>query len=379
MSRADVVIVGGGVVGLSIAYQLAREDVRSVVFDRNDLGHSASWAGAGIIAPGGDRPARTSIGLLRDRSAELFPQWARALREETGIDNGYRPCGGVDVAATEDEERVLRAEAGRWREAGIACERLMPNDFDRVEPALARDLRVAYFLPDRAQVRNPRHLRALIAALTKRGTDLHLGEPVIGFDVDGDRVQAVETSAGRFACGQVVVAAGPWTEGLLSPLGLNIATPPVRGQIALLRSPRPILKRIVEHRERYLVPRDDGRVLVGSTEEDAGFQNQTTTLAVSGLLVEALRLCPGLAEAEVERAWAGLRPGSPDSRPYIGTAPGWDNLIVASGHRRAGLQLSPATAEVVADLVVGRPPRVDLDPFRLGREPAMRVDDLFRS
>jgi glycine oxidase len=379
MSRPEVAIVGGGVVGLSIAYELAKEGVLSVVFDRDAPGRAASWAGAGIIAPAGERPPRDPMGALRFHSATLFQEWSEVLLAETGIDNGYRRSGGVDVAATDGEELALRAVAGRWREAGIACERLAPAEFDRVEPCLARDLRVAYFLPDRAQVRNPRHLRALIEALEGRGVDVRAGEAVVGFEIDGVRVRGVRTRDEIVPCERVVVSAGPWTEGLLAPLGLPIVTPPVRGQIVLLRSRKSPLRRIVEHGSRYLVPRDDGRILVGSTEENVGFDNHTTTSAVRDLLDEALRLCPSLADAEVERAWAGLRPGSFDTRPYIGTAPGLEGLYVASGHRRAGLQLSPATAEVMADLVLGRSPRIDLDPFRLDREPALMTEALFRS
>src|SRR5207302_1775874 len=141
----------------------------------------------------------------------------------------------------------------------------------------------------------------------------------------------------------------------------------------------PFLSRIVERGRNYLVPRDDGRILVGSTEEDAGFDTRPTPVAVRDLLDEALRLCPVLAGAEVERSWAGLRPGSIDTRPYLGLAPGYQNLVVATGHKRAGLQLSPATAEVIADLVLGRPPRIDLSSFRIDRPPSDQVDNAFRS
>src|SRR6185369_15330392 len=159
-------------------------------------------------------------------------------------------------------------------------------------------------------------------------------------------------------CGCVVVAAGAWTAGLLGGLGLRVSTPPVKGQIVLLRTEPPLLRRIVEHGTNYLVPRDDGRVLIGSTEEDAGFDTRPTPTAVRDLIDEALRLCPGLAAADVERAWAGLRPGSLDARAYLGFAPGFRNLIVAAGHKRSGLQLAPGTAQVIADLVVGRQPRI---------------------
>ncbi len=284
----------------------------------------------------------------------LYPEWSERLLAETGIDNGYRRTGGVDVAWTQAEEDELKTSAGRWRAEKIVYERMSPGDFARVEPALNPALRVAYFLPDRAQIRNPRHLKALVEACDGRCVDLRPGSEALGFDSSGGRVSAVRTEAGSIPCGQVVVAAGAWSSGLLAGLGVRVETPPIKGQIVLLRSDRPLLRRIVEHGKNYLVPRDDGRVLVGATEEEAGFDTRTTPEALRDLLDVARSLCPSLAGAEVERSWAGLRPGSVDSKPYLGFAPGYSNVIVATGHKRAGLQLAPASAEVIADLVLGR-------------------------
>jgi glycine oxidase len=375
----DVVIVGGGVVGLAIAYALAREGLCPKVLDRRELGREASWAGAGLIPPDADGSAETPNLGLRSWSAGLYPAWSAGLLEETGIDVGYRRTGGVDVAFTDQEDQALRAAAGRWRVAGIACERLAPVDVKRIEPELNPDVTAVYFLPDRAQVRNPRLLRALIAAIDQRGGRLEPWRGVTGFEVQRGRVTTVRTTTGDLACGTLVMAAGAWSGPLLEPIGVCAPTPPVKGQIVLLRSARPLLKRIVEHAKNYLVPRDDGRILVGATEENAGFDTRTTASGVRELLDHAVRLCPILGQAEVEAAWAGLRPGSLDARPYICRAPGLDNVIVATGHKRAGLQLAPATALLVADLVLGRPPRLDLGPFRLDRPPDPAADELFRS
>ena len=379
MKSRDVVVVGGGVIGLSIAYCLAREGVPTTVLDRGELGKAASWAGAGMIPPHVERLKTNPTIDLRSWSAMLYPEWSRALLEETGIDNGYRRTGGVDVAATLDEDNELKTSAGRWRNEKIVYERLGPGDFGRVEPALNPDLRVAYYLPDRAQIRNPRHLKALASSLGGRGVDLRPGSAVVGFESKAGRVTAVRTEGGPIPCGMAVVASGAWSSGVLARLGVRVETPPLKGQIVLLKADRPLLRRIVEHGKNYLVPRDDGRVLVGATEEEAGFDTRTTPEALRDLLAEAHHLCPILGGAEVERSWAGLRPGSVDSKPYLGFAPGLTNVIVATGHKRAGLQLAPATAEVIADLVMGRTPRVDLTPFRLDREPGEPADPTFRS
>ena len=376
---SDVVIVGGGVIGLSIAYRLGAEGVAATLLDRREIGREASWAGAGLIPANTERLRTSPTVELRSWSAVLFPEWSAALREETGIDNGYRRTGGVDVAFSPDEEHELKATAGRWRTEGIVFERLAEADFHRVEPALGPGLRAAYFLPDRAQVRNPWHLRALALAAARRGALLRPGQAALGFETAGGRLTAVKTTGGRLPCGVLVIAAGAWSGGLLDGLGVSAPTPPVKGQIVLLKGDRPLLRRIVEHGPRYLVPREDGRVLVGATQEDAGFDTRATPQGVRDLLDEALRLCPVLAEAEVEKAWAALRPGSIDTRPYIGLVPGLSNVIVATGHKRAGLQLAPATAEVVTDLVLGRPPQIDLSGYRIGREPVAAEGEAFRS
>lgn len=379
MEAPGVVIVGGGVIGLSAAYALAREGVRSVVLDRRELGREASWAGAGIIAPGAELPTDDPAVALRTLSTRMHAEWAEALREETGLDNGFRRCGGLDVAWTSGEEAELAKNEAAWTAEGIAFERLGPGEIAGTEPDLNQEIRCAWSIPGRAQLRNPRHLRALAFACERRGVVLRPGVPAEGFRGRGGRVTAVETPLGAIACERVVIAAGPWSGPLLAMLGAEVATPPVKGEIVLLRCERPVLGRIVEWGRNYLVPREDGRVLVGATEEEVGFDTRSTPGAIHGLLGLALRLCPALGGAEVERAWAGLRPGSPDGQPLIGRPPGAENVVVAAGHRRAGLQLSTGTAALIADLVLGRPPRIDPGPFRLDRTAAEVRPGPFRS
>jgi glycine oxidase len=218
-----------------------------------------------------------------------------------------------------------------------------------------------------------------MAAISRRGGQLKPFHGVEGFEIQRGRINGVRTTAGNLPCGTVIMAAGSWSGPLLGPIGVRAPTPPLKGQIVLLRGERPLVGRIIEHGKNYLVPRDDGRILVGATEEDVGFDTRPTALGARDLLDLALRLCPVLNQAEVEATWAGLRPGSVDTKPYIAKATELENLIVATGHKRAGLQLAPATAELVADLVLGRPPRLDLEPFRVDRDPDPTVDEVFRS
>jgi glycine oxidase len=373
-SSPDVLIAGGGVIGLTAAYTLAKVGATVTVLDRQEFGREASWAGAGIIPPGSLEGAATAYDRLRAMSAMMFPGLSGELRDRTGLDNGFRGTGGLEFDDPEDPPDVPG-----WTAEGIPWERLEAEEARAFEPALTASTGPAYYLPGMAQVRNPRHLRALEVALVGLNVTLRPGCPVFAWERDGERVAAAVTADGRKAAGQFLVCSGAWSDELLGPLGLRTGVKPVRGQIALLRASTSGPERLILCGKRYLVPRDDGRVLVGSTEEDAGFVKQTTAAAVADLLRFAAGMVPGLAGAAVERCWAGLRPGSPDGLPTIGPVPGFDNLWVATGHFRSGIQLSPATALVVAEAIQGRPTAVPLDPFRPGRPPAPPARAAFRA
>ena len=359
----DVLILGGGVIGLTTAYFLARGGARVEVIDKGDLGRETSWAGAGILSPTpAVARAHTPDDLLAAHSGRLFPQLSEELRTSTGLDNGYLVRGGWGLFDTE-ESPPLRL----WREQEIDFEELDERAVREREPGLSPGPGRALYFPAMGQVRNPRHLKALIAWCGLHGVGLHPGCPVYGFERSGGHVTAARTARGPLHAGKFLLATGAWTESLLEEVGYRPGIYPVRGQIALLHPQAPILTRVVERGKRYLVPRPDGRVLVGSTEEDAGFEKQTTATAIAELLEFAMTLAPALAQAPLERCWAGLRPGSPDGRPFLGPVPGLDNLYIAAGHYRSGIQLSPATGLVLAELLLGRPTTVPLDAFRLDR------------
>jgi glycine oxidase len=361
-THPDVLVLGGGAIGLSTAYFLARDGVSVQVVDKGDFGQEASWAGAGILPPGDPAHAQTPFDQLRAHSAALYPTLSAELRERTGIDNGYLRCGGLEFPAGDGH-----AAEQEWRGEGITCETLDEPALRRLEPAVATSLTTACHLPDLAQLRNPRHLKALLAGCRALGVRLRPGCPVHGFERRGERVAAVRSAEGPLHAGRFLVAAGAWTDTLLETIGRRPGVHPVRGQIALLNTVTPLFRRVLLRGPRYLVPRPDGRVLVGSTEEYVGYDKRTTAAAIQELLALAARLVPDLATAHVERAWAGLRPGSPDGLPFLGAVPGAEGLYVAAGHFRAGLQLAPATGLVMKELLLGQPTTVDLAPFRLDR------------
>lgn len=370
----DVLIIGAGVIGLSTAYYLAREGVAVEVVDKGDFGQEASWAGAGILPPGDPQKARHPFDLLRARSAAMFPELSENLRQQTGIDNGYRQCGGLEITREHDDWFVQSC-----RDEGIAIEALDEADARRLEPTLASDFGVAYHLPGMAQVRNPRHLRALVAACSSAGVKFHPGCPVFGWEKKGQHIAAVHSGLGKRIAGRYLLAAGAWTDPLLEPFGWRPGIHPVRGQIALLDPGRPLLSKILQEGKCYLVPRAEGRILAGSTEERVGYDKRTTARAIAGLIEFAIRLVPELAQAHLEQSWAGLRPGSPDGLPYLGPVPGFDNLFLAAGHFRAGIQLSPATGLVMKELLLEQPVSVSLESFRLDRQPAPPRRMAFRS
>lgn len=366
----DVLIIGGGVIGLSLAYELAGHGLKVRLLERHQPGQEASWAGAGILPPVNRRAAAHPYEQLAGWSCELHAAWHEQLRQETGIDNGFRRCGGIYLATSTDDAEALAHAASQWRQQQIACEVVQPAQLAELEPGLTRDdglIRAACLLPDESQLRNPRHLHALVAACSQRGVELTPGAAVEAFDVAGGRVQSVRTSSGTFSAESLCIAGGAWSTWLVERLGVHIPLRPIRGQIALLNCLRPLLRRVINVGPRYLVPRPDGRVLVGSTEEDVGFDKRTTADAIHGLLQFVLRLAPALGEAQLERCWAGLRPGTADGLPYLGNVPGLERAYVAAGHFRSGLHLSPATAMVMSQLIRGETPEIDLRAFRLDR------------
>jgi len=362
----DVIIIGGGVIGLSIACELAGEGLSVAVLEQGQMGQESSWAGAGILPPGNPQSAHSPEARLRAASHVLWPGLSARLREETGIDNGFCRSGGLEVRIG-GPPSALDDEMALWRSEGVDVQPLDGREVRQFESELCARITSAYRLPEMGQVRNPRHLKALVGLALKRRVALLPGVVVYGFDRQGEKIIAVETSAGKFSAQQFVVAGGAWSGRLLNDAGCTAQVRPLRGQIVLLAMQPSPLRHVVNVGPRYLVPRGDGRVLVGATEEIAGFDKRTTAGGVGGLMEFALELVPALAQATFEKSWAGLRPQSADGLPYLGRVSQTDNLFVATGHFRAGLQLSPVTALVMSQLLLGREPVVPLAPYSADR------------
>ncbi len=366
---SDCLIVGGGVIGLSLAYELAGHAWRVRVIDCGRPGREASWAGAGILPPASPF-ADDPLEQLTALSNEMHRQWSVELLASSGVDSGYRRSGALYVARNAIAAQQLDYFAGLAHARKIAAQRLTPSELDEIEPSLrpSGTIEAAYLVPDECQIRNPRHLKALLIACAGRGVEITSGAAAEDFEIRGRRIRAVRTSLGSLSADQVCIATGSWSGALAKKLGVSPAIKPIRGQMLLLSLLRPTVNRIVNEGSRYLVPRADGRLLVGSTEEDVGFDRGTTAGAMAGLLQFALSLVPDLATAQVERTWAGLRPATEDGLPYLGPVPGLENGFIAAGHFRSGLQLSTGTALVMSQLIRGQRPEVDLTMFRVDRD-----------
>ena len=371
-SSSDILIIGGGVVGLSTALRLAEQGVSATVIDRQEVGREASWAGAGMLPPGCLQFAETPEARLRAYSYGMWKELSESLFELTGIDNGYRVCGAVELF---DGESSFLKQLDMWTQEGIRIEasegRSVNSQFSEVIekriPGLSEQFNHAVFLPDFAQARNPRHLKALVAACRVRGVEIveHVEDLTLSVTPSGNITAS--TSDRQFPADRVCVTAGSWTNRILEPLGCSVPVNPVRGQIVQLQVDTLPFRCVIELGRRYLVPRPDGLILIGSTEEHVGFVKQNTAEGVSGLLKFAEALVPELAEAEVVRTWSGLRPGTPDELPFLGAVPGFENLFVGAGHFRSGLQMSPGTSRILADLLTDRQPDISLDGLTFDR------------
>jgi glycine oxidase len=365
-------VVGGGVIGLSLAYELARRRWQVTVLDQAGIGREASWAGAGILPPANAETALHPLDRLRALSDRLHWEWAPRLLQETGIDTGLRRCGGLYLARTAGEAALLAAMSHTMQEERIVCRRLTLNELIALEPGLEQaaasgQLRAVYELPDECQLRNPRYLQALAAACRLYGVEIVPDCKVTQLHDDGSRLTHLTTEQGIKQADAVVIASGAWTQRLLAQHGIATGVFPMRGQMLLFKCDRPPLRRIVNEGIRYLVPRDDGYLLAGSTEEEAGFDKSNTPTALAELTEFATTLVPALKRARLEKTWAGLRPATFDGFPYLGRLPGLSNAFVASGHYRSGLHMSTGTAHLMAQLLCAETPEIDLTPFRVAR------------
>ena len=363
-----VAVVGSGVVGLTIGFQLARHGFSVTLFDSGQPGRESSWAGAGILPPAESCESKHASDHLRRRSNQLHAELSQELLEFTGIDNEFRRCGGIYLASTPGEAASLMGISHLWQKQGITCEPLDRSSLMELEPELASwcgaNFRQAFFCPEECQIRNPRHLKALEAGCRKLGVSFEFGNPVEKIHPLPGRVQLL-ARGNRHEFDSACVACGAWSSSLLGNLS-SCQVVPVKGHMLLYKFPRPLFQRIINEGNRYLVPRMDGHLLVGSSEEESGFDKSKSNAELSRLLKFATDISKELCEQRVIDSWTGLRPMSYDGLPYVGQHSEHENLFVATGHFRAGLQLSTGTADIICRMMLKQP--VDFDTFAIRPE-----------
>jgi glycine oxidase len=360
----DALIVGAGVIGLACAWRAARAGARVCVLEREYPAAGATGVAAGMLAPVGEASwgEETLLSLNLD-SLRRWPDFASELEADAGERVGYAECGALHVALDRDEAEALRRRHDLHRRLGLESEWLRGSDCRRVEPGLVTAVRGGVHARDEAAV-DPRRLAgALLAALERRGVPVEAGAEVVAAERDS-RSWRLTTADGReLAAPIVVIASGAWSAADWLPVEARLPVRPVKGEILTLRgaSDEPVCAGIVAGERVYVVPRGDGRLIVGATVEEAGFDVTVTAGGVHELLREAYRLLPEIAELELAETSAGVRPGTPDNAPLIG--PAAEGLIAATGHFRNGILQAPVTADSVAALLEGQEPPHDLDPF----------------
>ncbi len=368
MGRPELVIVGAGGIGCACARALQRSGRSVLVIDPGDPGAEASNAAAGLLAPLAEsHEPGPFFDLLRLGAAE-FPALARDLHDETGIDVEYRDDGILEVALTAAEEAHLRDRARSIAERGLHVEGLEAREAAIREPHLSREVRFALLLPQDHRVDNVRLTQALHRSAMSAGAEFRLGAPVTRIH---EAPNAVEVLGEWIVAREIVIAAGAFSGLIDGALPRPDAVSPARGQMVALEMPGPLIRQPIKGTGAYLVPRDDGHLLVGANVEAVGFDRSVTAAGVRGLLDAAERLVPEVASCRFRTAWAGLRPRSIDGRPILGRARA--GLILATGHFRNGILLAPITARIVSALVTGDAPPVALEPFspdRLRATPA---------
>lgn len=372
MTRGDVLVVGGGIVGLASAWRAAQSGLAVAVVDPAP-GEAATHAAAGMIAPVAEAYwGEEDLLRLNLASADRWPAFAAELAASTGRDLGYRDTGTLIVAADPDDNAWLSDLHRFQSQLGLESTRLRSSECREAEPLLNPGIRGGILIEGEAHVDPRRVVGALLEALGSAGVEV-VRERVSSVVVSGDSVQGVMTDSGELEAERVVLAAGCWSGAMAGlPAGVMPPVRPVKGQILRMRAPgdEPFLRRalrgVVHGSSVYVVPRADGEIVIGATQEEKGFDTSVTGGGAYELLRDAATLVPGVLELELVETSAGLRPGSPDNAPIIGDS-GLEGLVVATGHHRSGVLLAPITAEVIAELLVsGTAPDVAA-PFAPGR------------
>ena len=364
--KKDAIIIGGGVIGCSIALRLAQSGLKVAVIERGRTGCEASRAAAGMLSPQTEALGPGPFFDLCLQSRSMYRDFAAQLTELSGIDVEYRDEGALSVLLAGEDESHINKWASWQINAGMGLDPVSANDARKLEPVLTSLVSKAVRIRDDHQVENRRLMDALDVAARRAGVEMIEGEEVSALAFEGNRVTGIMSKGQRRDAGAVIVAAGCWSSGLLERAGLHVNVIPARGQMLAVKGASSLIKSVVHSSKCYLVPRRDGRILIGSTMEYAGYRKGVTAGGINSLLSAAIELIPAIRDFEVIETWSGLRPDTDDHLPVLGFS-GVDNLFLATGHFRNGILLAPITAELIAETLINGRAIKELEPFTIER------------
>ncbi len=364
MPKRSVIVIGGGVIGSAIAYELQSQGAQVTLLEKTSIASGASGMSAAMLEAQLDAREEGPFTDLALASRALFPGLSKDLKTQLGLDIGYEACGILRLA-TDDAERRLLKHRLEWQQVrGLGVEWLEPDQVALRYPRLGGRHTGAIFYVEDGQVIAGRLTSALAEAARRKGAAIHEQVHVSGFKVEGRHVAGVLTENEVYSADAVVLAAGPWSAGLARRLGFALPIEPVRGQMLIFKTEERLLPCPIYTSEGYLTPKSDGTLLVGSTAERVGFSCETTPLGIEKLQSFVAKRLPALMDVPYLGATAGLRPGSlPDNLPAIGPLPDWDNVSVAAGHYRNGILLAPITAKLMAAHLFNHTPPLPHEPF----------------
>ncbi|MCI0822524.1 MAG: glycine oxidase ThiO [Chloroflexi bacterium] len=365
MKSSDAIVIGGGVIGCSIAYYLSKAGIKVTLLERGQIGMEASNAASGVLSTplfkSGDPYSRMSV-----ESLGMFPDLQQELQETCGVDIEFARCGELGLAMAEDEAGEYQDLAMKVAEAGGNARWMDFDSLHDYEPQVGPEILGGFYMPEVCRVNNQRLSLAFARSAEWHGARVLQSTEVVGLVRSGLQITGVRLSDDEVYADNIIMAAGPWTRALAEGVGGDIPVRPVRGLNLNLQPVGRSFRSVIHGSLGMLVPRADGSVIAGVTVEEAGFDCRVTAGAVQEILAIVTSLVPSLRDAKLNWALAGLRPGSPDDAPMMGPVPGWDGLLVATGHYRNGILLSPITGKLIADYVAGKEPEL-IEHFSLRR------------
>jgi len=361
MKKFDVAVAGGGVIGGAIALEVSRAGMRVGVFDRQQPGQEASWASAGILSPAPESPAMIAMVPLGKMSLALYPEFVVQVEEISGMNMGFRSKGTLEALFSGDAKAELSTIIALHHGLGLKAEPLRAADARKLEPALSEDVEAAVLRPDERSVDNRILTSAVLEAARRSGAEIFADNGVKAIWREGQRCAGLILQNEKVEATWTIIAAGCFSAAI-DGIAAYAPLRPAKGQMVALRAEDVEIERVLWDEHIYLVPRNDGRILAGATVEYTGFDKRTTAGGIEKILSAAIELAPGLANARIEETWAGLRPDTPDHLPILGPTD-MDGLLMATGHFRSGILLTPITARLIREWITEQSVSVDWDRF----------------